>query len=233
MRPVKVVEALPHSQFLVEIHVVAIREKLVELVLVGSVRPLDLSVELWRLWLDVDVFHALVSYMPVEERLELVAAVGSDGLDPEGELLDDVIDEVDGVGLGVTLVDLQRANSSRVVDRGVLVAPHRPTSFPLQSQELDVHLYVMARDLFLVAVGVYSSPPDTVRESIQAVPFTDPVDGRVRCLDAEIPLQIPDDPYRAHVVGPAQVQDLPNHFFRGLVRVVVGDAHSTRQTLVA
>ena len=83
-----------------------------------------------------------------------------------------------------------------------------------------------------MAVGVYSSPPDAVRESIQAVPLTDPVDGRVRCLDAEIPFQVPDDAYRTHVVGPAQVQDLLHHFFRGLVRVVVGDAHSTLQPLV-
>ena len=38
--------------------------------------------------------------------LELVAAVGSDGADAERELLDDVVDEVDGVRLGVALVDL-------------------------------------------------------------------------------------------------------------------------------
>ncbi len=69
--------------------------------------------------------------MPVEERLELVAAVGSDGLDPEGELLDDVIDEVDGVGLRVTPVDLQRPNPRRIIDGRVLIPSHRPTPFPL------------------------------------------------------------------------------------------------------
>jgi len=40
---------------------------------------LDLSIQLWRAGLDVDMFHALVGDMPVEERLELVAAVGSNG----------------------------------------------------------------------------------------------------------------------------------------------------------
>jgi hypothetical protein len=34
---VNVVEALPHGELLLEIHVVAIREQLVELVLMGSV----------------------------------------------------------------------------------------------------------------------------------------------------------------------------------------------------
>jgi hypothetical protein len=33
------------------------------------------------------VLHALVSDMPVKERLELVAAIGSDRLDPERELV--------------------------------------------------------------------------------------------------------------------------------------------------
>ena len=74
---------------------------------------LDLPVQLWRTWLDVDVFHALVGDMPVEECLKLVAAVGSDGANVEGELLHDVVDEVDGVGLRVALVDLQRTNPIR------------------------------------------------------------------------------------------------------------------------
>lgn len=66
-------------------------------------RSLDLSVELSRAWLDVDVFHAQVSDVPVEERLELVAAVGSEGADPERELLHDIID---GIGLRVAVIDL-------------------------------------------------------------------------------------------------------------------------------
>ena len=42
--------------------------------------------------------------MPVELGLELVAAVGADALDAEGELRDDVFDEVDGIGLVVAAV---------------------------------------------------------------------------------------------------------------------------------
>ena len=45
---VEIVEAFPHGQFLLEIHVVAIREQLIELVLVGPMRPLDLPVQLRR-----------------------------------------------------------------------------------------------------------------------------------------------------------------------------------------
>ena len=65
MWSVEVVEALPDGQLLLEIHVIAIREQLVELVFVGSVGSLDLPVELRRSCLDVDVFHAQVSHVPV------------------------------------------------------------------------------------------------------------------------------------------------------------------------
>jgi hypothetical protein len=43
MRSVVVVGAFPHGQLLLEIDVVAVREQLVELVFVRSMRPLDLS----------------------------------------------------------------------------------------------------------------------------------------------------------------------------------------------
>jgi hypothetical protein len=58
--------------------------------------------------------------VPVELGLELVAAVGADALDAEGELRDDVFDEVDGIGLVVAAVDLQSPNAGCVIDCGVL-----------------------------------------------------------------------------------------------------------------
>ena len=39
--------------------------------------------------------------MPIKFRLELVAVISANDLDPEGKLLDDVINEIDGVFLGV------------------------------------------------------------------------------------------------------------------------------------
>ncbi len=132
MRPVwsiVAVKAFLDRQLLLEIHVVLVGEELVGLVLVASMRALDLSVELGCSWLDVNVLDALVRDMAVEERLELVAAIGSDGLDPERELLYHVVDEVDGIGLGVALVDVERTNSRGVADRRVLVTSDRRTPF--------------------------------------------------------------------------------------------------------
>lgn len=69
--------------------------------------------------------------MPMELGLELVTPIGSDRVDSEGELLDDVIDEVDGVRLGVAAIDLQGADTRSVIDGCVLIATHRHTLFPL------------------------------------------------------------------------------------------------------
>jgi hypothetical protein len=68
VRSVVVVEALPSSQLFLEIDVIAISEQLVELVLVASVRSLDLAIELRGPRLDVNVFHAQVGLMPEETR---------------------------------------------------------------------------------------------------------------------------------------------------------------------
>jgi hypothetical protein len=104
---------------------------LIKIVLVGSMGPLDFSIQLWRSGFDVGVLHAQVCDVPVEERLELVASVRSYHLDPERKLFDDVVDEVDGIGLGVALIDLESPNAYRAIDRSVLVASYRTPSFPL------------------------------------------------------------------------------------------------------
>ena len=71
VRSVVVVKALPDRQILLEIHIVFVGQELMELVLVGSMRALDLPVDLWRPGLGVDVFHAVVRDMPVEQSPEL------------------------------------------------------------------------------------------------------------------------------------------------------------------
>lgn len=65
-------------------------------------------------------------------------------LDAEGELLDDMIDEVDGVGLRVALVNFQGAHPRSVINRRVLVTLDLLTLFFFEDQELDVHLNMVA-----------------------------------------------------------------------------------------
>lgn len=88
--------------------------------------------------------------MPVEQGLELVTVVGADHRGAEGELLDNIINEVDGVLLRVPLVDLQRPDAGGVVDGGVLEAPHRLCRLVREDQELYIDLDMMARHLLLI-----------------------------------------------------------------------------------
>lgn len=55
-------------------------------------------------------------------------------------LLDDVINEVDGVGLGMFLVDLERPDAGCLVDGGILEASDLLTLLSDESQELGAYL---------------------------------------------------------------------------------------------
>ena len=119
----EVVVFLPRLHFPVQVDIISIGEKLIELILVRPVRPFDLSIQLWRPRFEVDMGDPCVFHVPVEERLKLMAAVGADGMNPERELLDHVVDEVNRICLGMSPVDLQRSNAGSVVNGGVLKSP--------------------------------------------------------------------------------------------------------------
>ena len=121
MGPGEVVEALPLMELRVEelgvVYDLAGQQP-IELFVVDAVRPLDLAIEPWRRWSDVDVLNAFVEQVPVEAGLELSAVVGLDLHDVEGQLLNDVVNELDRGLLVQALVDPQdrrRVQSSMAV----------------------------------------------------------------------------------------------------------------------
>jgi len=59
----------------------------------------------------------------MEAGLKLTTIVGLDGLDLEGQPVEDQVDELDGSLLVEPLIDPEDAKPSAVVDRGVLVEP--------------------------------------------------------------------------------------------------------------
>jgi hypothetical protein len=68
------------------------------------------------------MLHAVVFDVPVKPSLPFMATIRADGIDPEGEFGDHVVDEVDRACLVVAPIDLQRADSSGVVDGRELIA---------------------------------------------------------------------------------------------------------------
>lgn len=67
----------------------------------------------------------------------------------EQEALDNVVDEEDGIGLCVPLVDPERLNARSIVDGGVLIALDRLAVFSSEDQGLDVTLDLMSGNLLL------------------------------------------------------------------------------------
>ena len=108
-----------------------------------------------------------------------MAAVGADALNAEGELLDDVFDEVDGIGLVVTAVDFQSPDAGCIIDCGVLVALDHAATFALENEELDIDLDMMTRDLFLLSLGMNGPRSGFARKTAQVVAPQNAIDAGV------------------------------------------------------
>ncbi len=65
-----------------------------------------------------------------------MSTIGSDRMDPKRELFNLGVDEVDGVLLSVTPIDLERTDAGGVIDGRILEAADRPAVFSFESQEL-------------------------------------------------------------------------------------------------
>ena len=144
VRSSKVVEALPFVEFSLQVNVAFVAEKLIELLLIGTVRSLDFTIELRSVPFDVDVPDPEIFDMPMEFGLEFVAIIRTDLTNAEWELFNDVINEVDCVCLRVFIVDLEGANSGCIVDSCVLEPTDLFASFSFEGQKLNVHLDMMS-----------------------------------------------------------------------------------------
>ena len=65
-------------------------------------------------------------------------------------------------------LNLERTDTRRIIDRGVLIALDRLSIFVLEFQELDVDLYLVAWHALFISVGVYFPDPGTTRQTVQA-----------------------------------------------------------------
>ena len=115
----------------------------------------------------------------MELGLELMTVISADLPDTERELVDDVIDKVDRVSLGMLLVDFECTNTRSVINSSILEAAYFLALLSDESQKLDVHLDMMARDLFVVALGMDFAQACSAWQPVQAIAFEYPVDGSV------------------------------------------------------
>lgn len=99
----------------------------------------------------------------MELCLKLVAIIGSHFFDAEGKLFDDIVDEGDGVGLVVTLVDSKGSYARRIINIVVLIVLDGFVVFVLECQKLNIKLNLMARNLLWLSDGVDLTKPGAAR----------------------------------------------------------------------
>jgi len=151
---------------------------------------------------DAPVFDVLLEF-----GLDLVADVRPCLPDTEWEALDGVVEEVDGIGLGVPAVDLESPDTGGVVDGDVLIAFDRLPVFSPENQKFEIDLDLVARHLSLVTGGVDLAEPCSPREQVQAIALEDMGYAGARDLDVVVARQVPDDTHGSQVVGLAQVEN--------------------------
>ena len=190
----EIVEAFPFSQLLVKIDIISVSKQLVDFLLICPVRAFDLAIQLRRTSLDIGMADALIFDVPMEPGLEFVAIVGAHFPDPERKPGDDVVDEGNRVGLGMSVIDFERSDTGRIINGGVLVALDRLSVFIVEGQRLDVDLDLMARDLVLIPLGVDLADARPARKPVQAMPPENAIDPGIRDFDAVIAGEVPDDP---------------------------------------
>jgi hypothetical protein len=89
----EVVETFPFIQFSLEVDITLVTQELIELLLIGSVGSLHLTIELRGAPFDVGVPDLEIFDMPMEFGLEFVAIIRTDFTNVEWELFDDVVNE--------------------------------------------------------------------------------------------------------------------------------------------
>jgi hypothetical protein len=66
----------------------------------------------------------------------------------------------------------------------------------------------MARNLFVVTLGMDLSQAGATRQAIDPMPLKNARDSRVRDLDVVVSCQVPNDPHRAEMVLASQMKNL-------------------------
>lgn len=138
--------------------------------------------------------------MPMEVGLKLVPVVCANGMDPEGEPGNDVIDKSDGIILGMLIIDLQGTDSRRIVYSCILESFYGRAVRPLDCQKFHIDLDMVTGNLLLVSVGDDGPLLCVLGETVQSITLENPVDAPRRDFHAVVAVEVPDNPPLASMI---------------------------------
>ena len=105
----------------------------------------------------------------MELSLKLMTAISTNCVESEREFLDDIVDEIDCILLGMPLVDLQCSDAGCIIDSGVLESTDSLSFSIFEPQELDIDLYMMTWNCLGVTLSVDCSTLSRFWQAIHPV----------------------------------------------------------------
>ena len=90
----------------------------------------------------------------MKTSLEFMAAISSNLLYAGRKPINNIINKVDRIFLGMALIYFQRPYSSRIVSCCVLITLEFLSIFVFKYQEFNIHLNVVTWHLFIVSFGM-------------------------------------------------------------------------------
>ena len=130
---------------------------MVKLLLVCALESLNLAIKLWSTWSDIQVSIPRIFDMPVELSLKLMTTIGTNRVESKRVFLDDIIDEIDSIYLGMSPVDIQCFDPGCIVDSVVLETTDSLSISILELQKLDINLYMISRRQCSITLRVSGS----------------------------------------------------------------------------
>jgi hypothetical protein len=112
----------------------------------------------------------------MELGLKFMAIIGPDGMDPEREFGNHIIDKIYGILLGMAGINFQGSDSSGIIYGRILKTTDGLSMGPLELQKLYIHLDMMPGYLLFIALGLYGSCFGISGEPIQAISLENLVD---------------------------------------------------------
>ena len=92
--------------------------------------------------------------MPMKLGLKFMAIIGSNGMNPEREFRNHIIDKIYGILLRMAIINLQRPDSGGIIHGRILKTTGGLGIGVWEFQKLYIHLDMMPRHLLFIPLGL-------------------------------------------------------------------------------
>jgi len=170
----------------------------------------------------------------MEFGLKLMPIVSPNHFYSERELLDNVIDEIDGVALRVFIINLESSDSSTIVNSRILETPDAFALRVFEKQEFHIDLNMVSRHfLFITPKPCARTLFDVLRQAIELVSHKNSITAIMGDCDAMITLQVPANSMAPKMIRGSQMNNFLLDLPRDAQFMVFGTWFAINQSIFA